>query len=139
LLKSNFSIEGKWHSNSKKIASKSFKLEKILDLDFEETPSKFDNSNFTNYFYMVEDSLGTINFDSDGSCTYTYYPSLDDINRVEQLVEIKGSWSIKNQLLKINWQPNSVFPSRQSSFKIKTDDYEYILDGEGRSLRSIMY
>ncbi|MEN9440401.1 MAG: hypothetical protein RLZ33_477 [Bacteroidota bacterium] len=139
LFTADFSIKGKWKSNSGKIASKNFKLSKIVEFDYEDAPSKIDNSNFTNYFYWVEDSIGSIHFDNDGSCIYSYYPKLDDVNRVEQKEEIKGSWSIKNLKVLINWQPNPIFPSRKTEFTIRNEEYYYELEGEGRLMHSLMY
>jgi hypothetical protein len=133
IYRSNFKGKGKWTSNSGKISSKHFNLEKLPPFEYINDVSKLNNSNFTSTFSWVEDSLGSIYFDDDGSCKYTYYPNEDEENRVEQLEEINGSWSLKGNKLTINWQPNVIFPKRRSSLEILVEEeYSFSLIGEGR-------
>lgn len=123
IYRSNFKGKGKWESNSGKISPKYFKLEKLPPFEYADDFSKLNNSNLTSYFSWVEDSIGSIQFEDDGSCKYSYYPNEDEKNRVEQLVEIKGSWSYKNNLIRISWQPNTVFKSRFYELSLQSNDY----------------
>ena len=121
---------GKWVSNSGKISSKEFKLSKMVRPE-KDSEDEINFSNFTQYFGYATDTIGEYSFKSDGLCTFEYYPYKDHEDRVEQLVEIHGSWSIKGQTVTINWQPNEIFPSRKMIYEIKTDEYdEYTLEGD---------
>lgn len=133
---SNFKGKGKWKSNSGKVSNKLFQLEKLPPFEYVEDIGKLNNSNFTSTYSWVEDSLGSILFDEDGSCKYEFYPNIDSKNRVEQKTEIKGSWTIVNNNVKINWQANSIFPKRLSLFKLIKEEYTYSLNGEGRIMYS---
>jgi len=132
----SFKGEGEWVSNTGKISPKFFKFEKLdrENWEWEGDISNLTNANFTSVFYWVEDSLGSIHFESDGSCNYQYYPSTDEEERREQMKEIKGSWSKKGEKIMINWQPNNIFPTRKSTFKMSEDDGSYCLIGEGRNM-----
>jgi hypothetical protein len=107
-------------------------LEKLPKFEYADDFSKLNNSNLTSFFSWVEDSLGSIQFEDNGSCTYSYYPNADEKNQVEQILEIQGSWTYKNQLVKINWQPNSVFPSRLLELVILPEEYSLISKSTGR-------
>lgn len=133
IYRSNFTGKGKWESNSGKISPKYFKLEKLAKFEYADDIKKLNNSNFTSYFSWVEDSLGSIQFDDDGSCVYRYYPKEDDKNRVEQLVEIQGSWAYKNELVKIAWQPNPIFSSRMLDLQVLPEDYTLFSKSTGRT------
>jgi len=132
IYRSNFTGKGKWESNSGKFPKKYFKLEKLEMFDSADDIKKLNNSNFSSHFSWVEDSLGSIQFEDDGSCIYRYYPGEDEKNRVEQMVEILGSWTLKNELVKIAWQPNSVFPSRMLDLQILMEDYALYSKSTGR-------
>ena len=67
---------------------------------------------------------------------YEYYPKTDDVNHIEQLVEVKGSWSIKDSTVKIDWQPNKMFPRETMIFTVKKDEYSPYLKGEKRELHT---
>lgn len=139
IYRQDFSGEGKWKSNSGKISAKTFTLEKLPPFEYVENTDIFDNSNFASAYSWVEDSIGAIRFDDDGSCIYEYYPKFDSKNRVEQKVEIKGSWTIKNNIVKIAWQANSIFPSRISEFEAVKDEYYYFLKNADRELYTNNY
>lgn len=131
LNKVDFTINGKWTQQSNPNRLKFFKLKKIiLSNNYDETT--IDNTNFTDIIYHVEDSVGFIDFKENGFCIYSYYPKTDSINRVEQLIEVKGSWTIKNNDLIINWQPNKIFKSPISKFKISTTDSQYTISNDER-------
>lgn len=136
--KEDFSINGYWKANDPKISKKYFNLEKLSNHKNNEEQEEnviLNKYNFSDYFYQVMDSLGKISFSSDGLCTYKYYPNTDDTERKEQLVSFKGSWTLKNDELKIEWQKNSVFKNSKTSFDIiRNSEYLYdaILKGEQR-------
>ncbi len=122
-----------WVSNSGKIPAKNFNLKKL------EAPKDkkegINISNFTEYFGYVYDTLGNYTFEPDGLCIYEYYPKTDEKNRVEQLKEIKGNWSLVDQTVTIDWQKNTLFPPEKMVFQIMKDEYEeYMLKGKDRSL-----
>lgn len=122
-----------WTSNSGEIAAKKFKLKKL------EAPKNakegINLSNFADYFGYLYDTLGNYTFESDGFCLFEYYPKTDDENRIEQLKEIKGNWSINGSTVTIEWQKNKVFPPEKMIFQVIKDEYEeYMLKGKDRSL-----
>lgn len=137
-------IEGYWQSNNGKIPKKHFTLEKLsgmrerdkiegLDKDV-----KLTSYNFADYFNHLSDSIGELEFNENGMCTYKYYPNFDENERREQFISFTGSWTLKQDNVIIEWQKNSVFPNRQSVFTIiKSGDSEYYyfvsLKGENRT------
>jgi hypothetical protein len=142
--KKTFAMKGSWKPNNSKMATRLFTLKKIEStVDEKPMDSKnvvIDLENFTQYFYEVSDSIGSIKFEDDGLCLYQYYPEQDEVERKEQLVEIRGSWSLKDNHVIIDWKKNTIFPSRQSLFEIIPDeDYGHTLHGEGRELSPAYY
>lgn len=133
VLKSDLSMHGTWVPFKKGLGKKVFSLEKII---IDKDDKKLSNSNFSDYFYYVSDSLGSFYFDNSGFVKYKYYPKTDNVNYADQLEEIKGSWTISGKNLLINWAENPVFPSRKSTFKVifDTEEYNFELIGEGRTL-----
>lgn len=142
--KKTFEAKGSWKPNNPKLASRTFTLKK-LDTRYKEStdddsPPVITAENFTRYIYEASDSIGTITFEEDGLCVYSYYPSTDETERKEQLIEIKGSWSLKDNHVVINWKKNTVFPSGKSYFElVNEEDYGYMLQGEGRKLAPMYY
>lgn len=132
----NLKINASWVPFSKKLTPKAFTLKKIIQEPYDEH-AKITNANFTNYYNFIGDSLGDMQFEDDGFVTYSYYPANDE-RRKEQLVEVKGSWAVKDKQVIVNWQENAVFPTKKSVFKIVQDEYSRLLVGEGREL-SDMY
>lgn len=127
-----------WVSNSGKISAKKLKLTKIEAP--KDSKEGVNISNFTNFFSFVYDSLGNYTFESDGFCLYEYYPKTDDENRVEQLKEVKGMWSLKGNTVIIDWQKNTVFPESKMTFQIIKSEYEdYMLKGKDRNLYYFYY
>ena len=127
-----------WTSNSGEIAKKNFKLKKL------EAPKGkkegINMSNFTDYFSYLYDTLGNYSFEPDGFCLYEYYPKTDEENRVEQLKEIKGMWSLNGKTVTIDWQKNNIFPEPKMILEIKKFDYEeYYLSGKDRDLYYYYY
>jgi len=124
----------KWVANDESIPSKKIKLQKMIAPEGDDDNVNF--SNFTEYFGYVYDSLGNYTFKKDGFCMYEYYPKTDDVNHIKQLVEVKGSWSIKDSTVKIDWQPNKMFPRETMIFTVKKDEYSPYLKGEKRELHN---
>lgn len=127
-----------WTSNSGKIPAKNFNLKKL------ETPKDskdgINMSNFTDYFSYVYDTLGNYRFEQDGFVLYEYYPKTDEINRVEQLKEVKGMWSLTGNSVTIDWQKNSVFPEPKMTYEIVKSEYEeHMLKGKDRNLYYYYY
>jgi hypothetical protein len=142
--KKTFVMKGSWKPNNSKMATRLFtlkKIEPVLHDKIEDSKDVvIDFENFTQYFYEVSDSIGSIKFEDDGLCLYQYYPEHDEVERKEQLIEIKGSWSLKDNHVLIDWKKNTVFPNRQSLFEIiSEEDYGHILRGEGRELSPSYY
>lgn len=114
---------GKWTSNNGLIGKKKLNLEKKLRSTSDS--DKITESNFTNFFDYMYDSIGNFNFQEDGLCVFDYYPSEDEESRVEQLVEIKGTWSFKVDEVQIDWQANDLFQPGPMIFEVGMDDDEY--------------
>ena len=123
-----------WICNDPKIKPKQFTLSKIIAPS--KNSDKLTHSNFSNYFDLITDTIGTYSFENDGFLLFEYYPKTDEENRVEQLIEIKGNWSLSDEKITINWQENSLF-SRKEIFNImKTDSESYYLENEDRRLHN---
>lgn len=127
-----------WKSNSGKIPSKNFNLKKL------EAPSDskggINVSNFADYFGYVFDTLGNYTFEPDGFCIYEYYPKTDDENRIEQLIEVKGMWSLTGNTVTVDWQKNNVFSEPKMTFEIVMGEYEeFYLKGKDRELYHYFY
>ncbi|OFZ52785.1 MAG: hypothetical protein A3D92_21560 [Bacteroidetes bacterium RIFCSPHIGHO2_02_FULL_44_7] len=110
-------LTGFWESNSGKIPKRSFKLKKVIYVEAKDEKD-INMSNFADYYSYLSDTIGHYSFKDDGLCLFEYYPVTDYENYVEQLVEVRGSWSLKGQVVTVNWQPNKIFPSRKSEFTI---------------------
>lgn len=127
-------VNGTWVPFHDNLSAKVFTLKKLeFDKDYN-YDAKVTASNFSQFYGYVGDSLGDFAFFDDGLVEYTYYPLEDEVNRVEQMQEAKGSWTLNGSTVSINWQPNSAFPSLKSTFQVKKGEYGHILDGEGRTL-----
>lgn len=126
---------GEWTCNNGLIGKKSLSLKKQLSNrgDSEEIST----SNFTQNFGWMYDSIGNYNFQEDGLCIYDYYPTTDDKSRVEQLIEIKGTWSFNDDEVKIDWQQNSMFPPGPMILKINREEYgEPFLKNDDRTIHN---
>ena len=124
---STLQITGNWKpADTRNLTEKEFVLKRDI------TDATADDN--TDFFWT--DSIGKIAFSANNMCIYRYYPK-----GRKQFIEINGNWKLQNNIYTIDWQPNSVFPSRRSSFKKQkmdgaegTEDYEVELVGEGRTL-----
>lgn len=132
-------LTGFWESNSGKIPKRSFKLKKMVYVEAKDE-NDINMSNFADYFSYLSDTIGHYSFKDDGLCTFEYYPVTDYENNVEQLVEIRGSWSLKGNLVSVNWQPNKIFKDRKSEFTIlRTEWGEITLKLEDQELYNYRY
>lgn len=122
---------GSWKSNSGKISEKEFKLRKVVEPEGESEGVNL--TNFSRMFSYVSDSIGTYMFEDDGLCILEYYESIDDGERVmEQMKELKGSWSLKGTHVTINWEANKIFPNNKLELNIEEQEYGgYMLKGDG--------
>lgn len=143
--KTNFEINGEWIPFDSKIKSKQFHLAKRIVI----SNSEFDydapltDDHFLNFFSYSEDSLGSYTFSEDGSVTYQFYDTPYDYEEKQEGTPkiARGSWSVKNKIVTIFWQPNFAFPSLKSQFKMidKRNEEEFeslLLQGEGRIIYS---
>jgi hypothetical protein len=89
-----------------------------------------------------ESDLGTLNFLDEGVCTLEYYPEYDSLGLKvpnAQLVTVKGSYEIKGDTIRIDWQRNNRTPTLNMKLimhagREQTDSSEYIvpsLEGKG--------
>lgn len=125
---------GKWEHKDGKIGSKKFKLTKMIRPEKDDSEN-ITSYNFADYFGAVYDTLGSYTFGDDGLVSYKYYPKTDDVNRVEQLKEIRGSWNLKDSTLSIDWQPNKLFKTKQTKFTISNSEWgEKFLKGADSEL-----
>jgi len=124
---------GTWEHNEGWVPSKKFVLKK-----YEPKEAKDDeiiSSNFSNYFDLVFDSLGTYYFEEDGLVRYEYYPVKNNNSRVEQLIEVTGSWYLKDSTLKVEWQKNNRFAKPTTQYTVTHNEWGGpMLRGEGMEL-----
>jgi hypothetical protein len=141
--KRSFKMTGFWESNTGQISKKTFKLSKQRITQAENIDwgtVEFTVNNFTDYFSTVGDSLGSINFYENGMAMYEYYPSDYANQSKSQLVQVKGSWTVRGNEVTILWQENSVFPNRKSVLTIvRNEDYLEGLQLEDRMLYNYMF
>ena len=92
----------------------------------------------------MNDNENYIQLYTDGSCIYSY---LTDTTKTAQSISIRGNYTMnKDSVVSVYWQKNDIFPSRQSTFKMKTehpdDESDYavkVLKGEGKKFTQMMY
>ena len=108
----SFIGKGTWQSiNDSLLKKKNFTL------------TKNNTDNYNQLAAAWSDSLGRIlNMNMDGSTQFSYYTGKGTPQ--EQLQIIAGNWQEKNDSVIVFWQPNTVFPSRRSSFWIKKEKVE---------------
>ncbi|MES2800474.1 MAG: hypothetical protein V4638_10700 [Bacteroidota bacterium] len=119
----DLSLKGNWTPLNGKLSSKKIQLTKLPDLKFEE--GKITRITISSYFNFAQDSLGSYSFNDDGLVTFEYYPSQDQENHIDQMETIKGTWSLKNTTVKVNWENNSFFASREMSYEAINTSTEY--------------
>lgn len=125
-----FLLSGTWTPlNDKSLTAKKFNLKKIIDTG--------ESNNWSSIVYT--DSIGNLTFTKKGVCVYEFYPVIDG-KSAEQLIRVKGTWSLKDSVYTVDWEKNTVFPARRSIFIHRRidDSTGYIvadeLIGEGRTL-----
>lgn len=130
----DYEPKGLWTANSKNIPTKSFELLKMVKPKVN-SGSTVDYTNFADMMGYMSDTIGDYQFKEDGLCIFEYYPSTDREERVEQLVEIKGTWSLAGNILTIDWQPNKHFTDRRMLLDLVENEWgELILKGNDRTL-----
>lgn len=130
--------KGNWEPNNKELPKRNFQLDKLVAQG--KKGDEITVYNFTDYFGYMSDTMGNYNFLDDGLCMYEYYPKTDYDERVEQLVQIKGSWSLDGKTVTIEWQPNDLFPKEAMEFKMAENEWgEMTLVGRGMELYNYMY
>ena len=84
----------------------------------------------------MSDSIGEYSFKEDGLVTLNYYKNLEnDVkdNALEQMNELKGSWSLKGTHVTINWEPNDIFPNNILELDmVDKENGDYSLKGKGK-------
>ena len=104
----SFNIKGSWTPNDlKNLTAKNYSLVRIYDTAEQFSP-------------VFNDSLGGLNFNSDGLCSYETYQK-ENVENQPPPVTARGNWTKKGEELIIDWEPNTIFPSRHSTFKIEKD------------------
>jgi hypothetical protein len=140
--KNDLSCYGVWKANSKKIPIKKFNLEKIVrsetnvDLEFIKL-SDITRENFPMIFAYCSDSLGDLFFAENGLCNYEFYPKIDTLERVEQIISVKGSWTLtKEKELYVSWQKNAYFKDQKEKFEIVIgkESYDFYLQSGSRKI-----
>jgi hypothetical protein len=87
-------------------------------------------------------NLGTLSFHREGVCTLEYYPGEDSLGNKDpnaQLVTVKGSYEIKGDTIRIDWQRNNRTPTLNMQLIMRqgregTDSTESVaplLEGKG--------
>lgn len=98
-------ITGKWVPTDSKLAK-----EGPLELERTTFASNTPDLNHDQW----ESGLGTLQFGEEGVCTLQYYPG-EDSGQVAagnaQLITIKGSYELKGDTIRIDWQRNNRTPS----------------------------
>lgn len=131
--------KGKWEHNEGWISSKKFSLKKHIKKPVE-NDDEINSSNFDDYFDITFDSLGTYRFEDDGLVRYEYYPKTDEESRVEQLIEVRGSWFLNDSTLRIDWQENYRFKNATSIFTLTRSEWGGpMLRGEGLELHPMYW
>lgn len=137
--KRDLSYKGYWKSRSNKIARKNFTLKKRVSADQEIDLqnlqlSDINDDSFTNIFYYCNDSISDLYFEPDGSVRYEYYPFVDTEERTEQIVILKGTWSLRKDHVLVSWSnKNSIFPGKSTRFDINiAGEYEFYLVSKKR-------
>ena len=115
-----FTLSGTWTPlNDKSLTSKTFTLKKIIDTG----DNKYD------YATTYADSIGQFTFSKAGICVYEFYPVVNG-KPAEQLIRVKGSWSLRDSVYTVDWEQNTVFHSRRSTFIHRPEHYgDTVIDG----------
>ena len=93
-------------------------------------------SNFASVFNYMSDTIGEYSFKDDGLVILNYYKDLDyddEERAMDQMKELRGSWSLKGSHVTINWETNAIFPNNTLELDIVDQEYgEYSLKGKGK-------
>lgn len=133
LSKKDFSVNGTWEGNDKKLEKKTFQLKKAIEREFpNEKKAGIQNSKkittekefleFSNYNTSQQ---GDCEFQADGLVVFHQFSRENDNTSEEQETTIKGSWRwLKSKQLEINWENNTFFKKANHRIPI-TYDKEY--------------
>lgn len=138
----NFSNNGKWTPFDSRISAKTFRLKKQYELDYSKDidyEKPVTDESFLYFFSYASDSIGRILMTNDGLAVYQHNGEVEE-EKDAKLLTAHGSWTFKNKVLTISWQPNIYFPKLKSTFKLVDSRFQedgwLTLQGEGRTLYS---
>lgn len=117
LSKKDFSVNGTWEGNDKKLAKKTFQLKKgtgkdlIIEKKIEAPDERITTEDeFLVAFNSTYSSQGDCDFQEDGLVVFHHYSNEDDNSSRDQETTIKGNWRwLKNKQLEISWEKNDFF------------------------------
>ena len=126
-----------WASNSGEIIPKNFTLEKTIPSTFDD--DELSEKSISEYFQMASDTIGDYFFEEDGFVSMKYYKNSDMENRIEQYMEVKGTWTFDqpSKTVSIDWEKNDVFQEQSETFDIIKEDYEFFMKERSESGRTI--
>ena len=124
-----------WASNSGEVKPKVFSLAKKNKKGNNDELNEF---NFHNYFDASFDTIGNYTFNDDGFMVFTFYPTNDKEERVEQYNAIKGTWSYEKPIVTFEWEDNNLFPSIEK-FEVIEEEYGYEMKQENGRTITTMY
>jgi hypothetical protein len=132
LSKRDFSVNGTWEGNDKKLAKKTFLLKKGTgkELIKEKKLNAPDNQitredEFLETFNSSTSAQGYCDFQEDGLVVFHQFSNEDENSSGNQETTIKGSWRwLKNKQLEISWEKNDFFKKGNHRVPI-TYDKEY--------------
>lgn len=131
ISKVDFSVDAIWTANDPKLRNKKFKLtKKIIKQRDEKAKPYYEGGVFTEEDFIENFSYcsykdGDIEFIEDGTFTYSYYPTTDEVERKEQLETCAGSWKFnKDKTLTLEWGRNAPFQLKITHFKFVNEENE---------------
>ncbi len=117
-----YTIKGKWIANDPAITPKNFILNKLAS---NSDDTNINSGNFASYFYTVWVNSGQLHFEEDGFCRFEYYPENGDLEEMEQMQQVNGSWTLDKNILTVFWKENPIIP-KQAVYQLrKLNDENY--------------
>ena len=133
LSKKDFSVNGTWEGNDKKLEKKTFQLKKTIEKEsiLEKKAGIQSSKKITTEKEFLEVSnynssqQGDCEFQADGLVVFHQFSRENENTSEEQETTIKGSWRwLKSKQLEINWEKNTFFKKANHRIPI-TYDKEY--------------
>lgn len=132
LSKKDFSVNGTWEGNDKKLAKKTFQLKKgtgeklLIEKKIAAQDDRITTENeFLETFNSSTSAQGYCDFQEDGLVVFHQFSNENVNSSGEQETTIKGSWRwLKSKQLEINWEKNDFFKKGNHRIPI-TYDKEY--------------